>query len=828
MCYKLLSGCINTVTLLLNRLKSRHIKSKLFALTLALLLSVSCSNNIIVEDSATVEILIATERTLSPINSYAVSLANTETDEKYENIFKTESEIIINDVKEGSYCLSVEAQDEKGNIISASVDEVINVQAERENKYTCFIKSNDFIEFDISWEENLFKGFDELGFLIINEKEKKPLNENAKIKWTDDVKEGELKYVERYIETEEKTYASLQIYAKDGSNDVLIATISPFSFNANDSIEVKEDYIRPNLNNIKSASINLDASDPKTIMNVTWLDASLLPSAYPVSIEISLIDEETNEIIDTRTVKQDSKEDKDSITFENLDNSKTYSISFKTENKDGSTSDDVLIKGVTTEKDVSEIAFAESFSTSYTTKDEIELEYVVTNVNAKEEDFIITSDNAVIKDHFITFPRFGDYTITIKSKDNPEVTKSTDISVSLAPVESFSYENNDDGSILLSWNEVKSASSYKITKTTIKGENADEEIIVSNATEYVDSNLFLNSAYRYTIIAQANGDSKFNSAKSKAIEVETESPDLRISMNSETNNRLPYLIKGYDIPTFTLAVEKTDGAYYKWILNGKVVKEGIWSENIERLKIDGNEKELKLSKSEEENIIELKVSKDGKEYIKEFSFFVLDRKPLHPTLSFSDGNNIVSSEKSEKLIVTFSDPSYRPEILFTSSDEDILTVDENGQVTAKKDGEATITATVISSGEKESIKVKSYIKAENIAWSLINPIESNILIFNEEMDLNDNIVLKTKSAEKPSSPVLWHSSDESVISVNDGIIKTHKQGKATIKASIDGIEINYDFIVLEDADKKEKGQFLGDNFLSQEELSLIGSNVILF
>lgn len=96
------------------------------------------------------------------------------------------------------------------------------------------------------------------------------------------------------------------------------------------------------------------------------------------------------------------------------------------------------------------------------------------------------------------------------------------------------------------------------------------------------------------------------------------------------------------------------------------------------------------------------------------------------------------------------------------------------------------------------------------------------------MDLNDNIVLKTKSAEKPSSPVLWHSSDESVISVNDGIIKTHKQGKATIKASIDGIEINYDFIVLEDADKKEKGQFLGDNFLSQEELSLIGSNVILF
>lgn len=434
MCYKLLSGCINTVTLLLNRLKSRHIKSKLFALTLALLLSVSCSNNIIVEDSATVEILIATERTLSPINSYAVSLANTETDEKYENIFKTESEIIINDVKEGSYCLSVEAQDEKGNIISASVDEVINVQAERENKYTCFIKSNDFIEFDISWEENLFKGFDELGFLIINEKEKKPLNENAKIKWTDDVKEGELKYVERYIETEEKTYASLQIYAKDGSNDVLIATISPFSFNANDSIEVKEDYIRPNLNNIKSASINLDASDPKTIMNVTWLDASLLPSAYPVSIEISLIDEETNEIIDTRTVKQDSKEDKDSITFENLDNSKTYSISFKTENKDGSTSDDVLIKGVTTEKDVSEIAFAESFSTSYTTKDEIELEYVVTNVNAKEEDFIITSDNAVIKDHFITFPRFGDYTITIKSKDNPEVTKSTDISVSLAPV----------------------------------------------------------------------------------------------------------------------------------------------------------------------------------------------------------------------------------------------------------------------------------------------------------------------------------------------------------------------------------------------------------
>ena len=88
MCYKLLSGCINTVTLLLNRLKSRHIKSKLFALTLALLLSVSCSNNIIVEDSATVEILIATERVLSPINSYVVSLANTETDEKYEIYLK--------------------------------------------------------------------------------------------------------------------------------------------------------------------------------------------------------------------------------------------------------------------------------------------------------------------------------------------------------------------------------------------------------------------------------------------------------------------------------------------------------------------------------------------------------------------------------------------------------------------------------------------------------------------------------------------------------------------------------------------------------------------
>ncbi len=133
------------------------------------------------------------------------------------------------------------------------------------------------------------------------------------------------------------------------------------------------------------------------------------------------------------------------------------------------------------------------------------------------------------------------------------------------------------------------------------------------------------------------------------------------------------------------------------------------------------------------------------------------------------------------------------EVTWSSSDKTIATV-ENGKVFALREGVVTIKAASKDGSNKECEYVitvnKLVIEVEKIEIS-----GNNEMLEGEEQTLTLN-VFPNKATNKE---VVWSSSDETIATVDNGKVKTLKDGKVTIKAeSINKvygeIEINIDYI----------------------------------
>ncbi len=113
---------------------------------------------------------------------------------------------------------------------------------------------------------------------------------------------------------------------------------------------------------------------------------------------------------------------------------------------------------------------------------------------------------------------------------------------------------------------------------------------------------------------------------------------------------------------------------------------------------------------------------------------------------------------------------------WTSSDENIATVDSEGFVLAKNQGKATITATI---GE---LKDQVEVTVGGVAAISIEIDPSNDF----ELQEGDTRTLTVKA--KPSAAVVegvvWSSSDESIAEVNEGIVTAKKKGVANITATM--------------------------------------------
>ncbi|MBC5715259.1 Ig-like domain-containing protein [Roseburia sp. BX1005] len=118
------------------------------------------------------------------------------------------------------------------------------------------------------------------------------------------------------------------------------------------------------------------------------------------------------------------------------------------------------------------------------------------------------------------------------------------------------------------------------------------------------------------------------------------------------------------------------------------------------------------------------------------------------------------------------------QMIFTTSNKKVATVDKKGKITAKKPGKATITMTAAAGGKKAKIKV-TVKKKITVAKSVTLDQTSLSLKPSETATLTATV----NPAKAAGKKVYWYSSDSDVATVNaNGVVTAVADGAATITA----------------------------------------------
>ena len=175
------------------------------------------------------------------------------------------------------------------------------------------------------------------------------------------------------------------------------------------------------------------------------------------------------------------------------------------------------------------------------------------------------------------------------------------------------------------------------------------------------------------------------------------------------------------------------------------------------------------------------ISYDGKS--------IQDRRSItavvDPVISITSTIQRLDKDDTETLVFEFIDElgQKRPlqSVTWSSSDTDVISVDSNGKIAAKKVGRAVIkvTAQVGSSSISDTITIDVIVEP---AVSISNPaggiIEGTSYDFNFEFTGDDG------QSVSPDS-VTWSSSDTDVLTIdNDGVITTVAPGSSTITVTV--------------------------------------------
>lgn len=148
----------------------------------------------------------------------------------------------------------------------------------------------------------------------------------------------------------------------------------------------------------------------------------------------------------------------------------------------------------------------------------------------------------------------------------------------------------------------------------------------------------------------------------------------------------------------------------------------------------------------------------------------------------------VGNQETINYTYEFVDGATADDIVWTSSDDSIATVDELGVVTAISKGEATITATYDNA--IDTIKV--------IVWQDENKLEitqdSLTIEKGEEYELTYNYHFIDDSATAEN--ILWESSNSEILSVENGKLVALTEGFVTITASYSDVQDSIEVIVL--------------------------------
>ena len=170
-------------------------------------------------------------------------------------------------------------------------------------------------------------------------------------------------------------------------------------------------------------------------------------------------------------------------------------------------------------------------------------------------------------------------------------------------------------------------------------------------------------------------------------------------------------------------------------------------------------------------------------------------------VSFPEGDLFMPVNSTYKLAPLIS-PSrgFIENKVYSSSDDTVVRVDEDGLVTAIGVGEATITIDVNNGKFTDTLNVyvsDEYTKSELIILPTSFRIEGELRKIKVGETSKLEIITKPENANK--SKITWESSDETIVSVNDGMITGIQEGHALITARmVNGIIASIDIEVIGD------------------------------
>ena len=139
--------------------------------------------------------------------------------------------------------------------------------------------------------------------------------------------------------------------------------------------------------------------------------------------------------------------------------------------------------------------------------------------------------------------------------------------------------------------------------------------------------------------------------------------------------------------------------------------------------------------------------------------------------------------QTDTLITTFApeDTTFVGKASYKSSDESIITVNKDGKITAIKEGEATVTATV-KDGENE-FSATCEITVNEIPLNTIT-IDKKDFELNVSESEKLNVIFEPENTTDDKT-IEWSSSDESIVSVDsEGVVTAKAEGTAFITAKV--------------------------------------------
>ena len=178
------------------------------------------------------------------------------------------------------------------------------------------------------------------------------------------------------------------------------------------------------------------------------------------------------------------------------------------------------------------------------------------------------------------------------------------------------------------------------------------------------------------------------------------------------------------------------------------------------------------------------------------------------SLSIEESEVILKEQESIKLTAAVEPEDTTSIISWTSTDERIASVDDDGRVTANRQGEAIITAATDNGlSAKVKVIVEKNADAEKPDIEILELEQTTMELEEQEVRI---LKVNTEPEHADTSTLVWKSSNESIATVENGIVEAISAGTATITVETEDGSVKSDSelivkeVVLDEYDQLRK------------------------